>query len=54
MDGDIDRQRPSWAERFSQTMDALNPGMLILFQWLTRIVLLIAIVRAPEAVSWLG
>jgi hypothetical protein len=54
MDGDIERRRSSWADRFSSTMHALDPGMLILLQWLTRIVVLIAILRAPEALSWLG
>jgi hypothetical protein len=58
MDGeDIDRQRPSWAVRFSLTMHALNPGVQILVRWLRWIVVLIAMVvaiwRAPEALSWL-
>jgi hypothetical protein len=52
--GGIDRQRQSWAERFSLTMHALNPGVQVGFQWLTRLVVLVALWRTPELVSWLG
>lgn len=55
---EIDRHRLPWAVRFSLTMHALNPGVLILLVWLRWIVVLIAMVvavwRAPEALSWLG
>ena len=51
---DVDRPRP-WAVRFSLTMHALNPGVIILFRWARWVVVLVAAWRAPEAVSaWLG
>ena len=53
--GEIERARPSWAVRFSLTMLALNPGISILLSWLARIVVFIAVLRAPEVVaSWLS
>jgi hypothetical protein len=55
MDGDeVDRQRQPWAVRFSLTMNALNTGMQIGFQWLTRLMVLVAVWRTPEALSWLS
>jgi hypothetical protein len=54
MDGnEADRQRQPWAVRFSLTMHALNPGVLIVFRWLTRVVVLVALWRSPDALSWL-
>lgn len=53
MDGDADLQRQPWAVRFSLTMHALNPGVQIGFRWLTRVVVLVALWRTPEALSWL-
>lgn len=50
---DNQRPPPLWAAKFSLTMHTLNPGMQILFRWLTRIVVLVAVLRAPEALSWL-
>jgi hypothetical protein len=35
-------------------MHALNPGVLIGFRWVTRVVVLVAVWRAPEALSWLS
>lgn len=55
MDGDeVDRRRLPWAARFSLTMHALNPGVQIVFRWLTRLAVLVAVCRTPELVSWLG
>ena len=51
--GDVARHRQPWAVRFSLTMHALNPGVQIGFRWLTRIAVLVALWRTPEAVSWL-
>jgi len=54
MDGeDIDRPRSPWAVRFSLTMAALDPGVRVLFRWLRWAVVLVALWRAPEALSWL-
>lgn len=50
---EIDRRRLSWAVRFSLTMHALNPGVLIMFRWLTRVAVLVAMWRVLEALSWL-
>lgn len=50
---DVDRRQQPLAVRFSETMGALNPGVLIGFRWLTRIAVLVALWRTPEAVSWL-
>jgi hypothetical protein len=52
--GGIDRQWQSWADRFSLTMLALNPGVQIGFRWLTRVAVLLALWRTPELVSWWG
>lgn len=54
MDGDVDRQRQPWAVRFSLIMYALNPGVQVVFQWLTRLAVLVAVWRIPEALSWLS
>jgi hypothetical protein len=56
MDGeDSDRPRPCWAVRFSLTLAALNPGVLILLRWVRWVVVLVALWRTPGAVSsWLG
>jgi hypothetical protein len=51
---DVDRQRQPWAVRFSLTMLALNPGVQIAFRWLTRAVVLVALWRTPEALSWVS
>lgn len=54
MDGEeIDRQRLSWAVRFSLTMAALDPGARILFRWLRWAVVLVVLWRVPGALSWL-
>jgi hypothetical protein len=54
VDGDdAQPQRPPWAVRFSLTMHALNPGVLILFRWLRWIVVLVTLWRVPEALAWL-
>jgi hypothetical protein len=54
---DDDLQKPpAWAIRFSVTMDALNPGALIMLRWLTRIVWLaaplIAVLHTGASVQW--
>jgi hypothetical protein len=47
---------PVWAVRFSATMAALNPGVLIMLRWLTRIAWLaaplIAVLHAGASVQW--
>jgi len=54
MDGkDMSRWRPTWAVRFSLTMHTLNPGVQIGLRWLTRVVVLVAVWRVSEALSWL-
>lgn len=50
--GEVD-PRLAWAVRFSATMIVLNPGVRILFRWLTGIVVLITAWRIPEALTWL-
>lgn len=50
---DSERQRQLRAVRFSLTMHAPNPGVQIGFRWLTRAVVLVALWRTPDVVSWL-
>jgi hypothetical protein len=50
----VDGSRPSWAIRFSVTMAALDPGVRVLVRWLHWVVVLVAVWRAPEMMSWLG
>ena len=52
-ENEVGRQGQPWAFRFSLTMYALNPGVQVGFQWLTRLAVLVAVWRTPEALSWM-